>query len=100
MRSPAFPPDAVLVTVNVRVWVVPMSTSPGATGEVCVRVNDLAACAVELAAASETKRRRKPQRFMLPSWIPQQQVSRPDRSWGKYFSRIANAGAPGPGRAA
>src|ERR1700740_3605366 len=67
MRSPEFPPEAVLVMVYVRVWVVPMSTSPGAAGAVCVMVNVLAACAGMLTVDKATSRARKPQRFMLPS---------------------------------
>src|SRR5260221_9439866 len=85
MRSPEFPPEAVLVIVYVRVWVAPMSTSPDAAGAVCAMVKLLAACAGMLTADRATSRARKPQRFMLPSRILATQFSRLDRSHGRNF---------------
>src|SRR5260221_5375325 len=89
MRSPAFAPVAVLVIVYVRVWVVPMSTSPGAAGAVCAMVNVLAACAGMLMAARAISRARKPQRFMLPSRILATQFSRLDRSRRRNFRALS-----------
>src|SRR5882762_3674899 len=85
MRSPEFPPEAVLVIVYVRVWVAPMSTSPDAAGAVCAMVNDLAACAGMLTAARAISTARKPKRFMLPSRVLATQFSRLDRSQGRNF---------------
>src|ERR1044072_153780 len=67
MRSPALPPDAVLPIVYVRVWVMPMSTSPAGAGAVCVMVKLLAAGAGMLTADKATSRARKHQRFMVRS---------------------------------
>src|SRR6266571_7194837 len=94
MRSPAFPPEAVLVIVYVRVWVVPMSTSPGAAGAVWTMVNVLAACAGMLAAARVKSRARKPQRFMLPSRFLAQQFSRLNRSRGRNFPAFSALNRP------
>src|SRR5437773_8630934 len=94
MRSPAFPPEAVLLIVYVRVWVVPMSTSPSATGAVCVMVNVLAACAGMLAAARARSRARKIQRFMLPSRFLAQQFSRLDRFRRRKFPPFSTLQVP------
>src|SRR6266481_9256048 len=89
MRSPEFPPEAVLVIVYVRVWVVPMSTSPGAAGAVCAMVNVLAACAGMLTAARAISRARKPQRFMLPSRVLALQFSGLGRPQGRNFRALS-----------
>src|SRR5882724_3104803 len=92
MRSPALLVPILLLllaTVKVRVWVVPMSISPGAAGAVCVTEYCLVASAGMLMADKATSRARKPQRFMLPSRFLTSQFSRQDRSQGRNFAAFS-----------